>query len=364
MAKRGAVANQGKTGGSRSAGRRGPHPSLSATAGLPMLRNSERSTLKRCEFLWDLTYNRKVKPITDMPALRFGSLVHAALACYYIPGVKRGESPVTAFERLYAEDLAVNEEIFGMRVGDDEVWVNAQELGIAMMTNYLDEYGKDDEWEVLVTEYPFQTMVLHPQTGEPWFYYVGVVDGVWRNRRTKEVWIPDHKTAQGIGDKNWRHLVLDDQAGGYWSFGVDAIKAAGLMRKNQHLHGMLYNIMRKAMPDERASKIVDGRRVYLNLDGSVSKKQPSPYFLRRPIFRDEFDMDMARHRAAIDFNRADLFRDRKLDITKSPGQFTCPMCPMRDACELHETGGDWESFLDQTTKSWDPYDAHEIYDGR
>jgi hypothetical protein len=338
-----------------------------------MLRTSERTTAKKCEWLWDRTYNDRLKPYTDAPALRFGSLIHRALADYYIVGLKRGEHPALAFERHYEADMAANEEIFGMKVGDDEKWENAYDLGIAMMTNYVDEYGKDERWEVIATEMPFQVLIYHEVLDKtavggsrvvPWFYYVGVVDGVWRDRNDKKLWIPDHKTTGGIGDKNWSHLVLDDQAGSYWSWGVDFLYASGILKPNQKLAGMLYNIMRKAMPDERPSKLIKGRRTYLNKDGTISLKQPSPYFARKPIFRDEYDREQVKQRTLVDYRRLELFRSGELEITKNPGMFTCPMCSMRDACELHETGSDWVAFIKQTTKPWDPYAEHEIYDGR
>lgn len=342
--------------------------------GLPMLRTSERTTLKKCEWLWDRTYNDRLKPHTDAPALRFGSLVHRALAAWYVPGVKRGTHPAVAFEAAYEDDMKENQEIFGMRVGegDDERWENAHELGIAMMNNYVDEYGNDDRWEVLATEMPFRVLVTHevrkaewPHSKvEPWFYYTGVIDGLWRDRRDKKIWIPDHKTTGGIGDKNWSHLVLDDQAGAYWSYGVDFLREKKILGPKQRLAGMMYNIMRKAMPDERASKLIDGKRMYLNQDGTVSKKQPSPYFKRMPIFRDEHDREEVKYRAQVDYARIELFRRGQLPLTKNPGMFTCPMCPMRDACELHETGNDYLAFLEQTTKQWDPYSEHEVYEGR
>src|SRR6516165_2950536 len=81
--------------------------SASAGAGgarLPMLRTSERSALKKCEWLWDITYNRRLRG-RAAPALQFGTLVHAALARYYIPGPKRGEHPARVFEELYERDL-------------------------------------------------------------------------------------------------------------------------------------------------------------------------------------------------------------------------------------------------------------------
>lgn len=385
---------------------------------LPMLRNSERSTLKRCEFLWDITYNRKLKPYTDMPALRFGSLIHKAMAGYYIPGKKRGLHPRIGFEQAYETDLKENQELFGMRVDDDDKWVDALELGIGMMDNYVDEYGKDDEWEVLVTEHPFETIVYRPEsydpnyppeaqaTAVPWFVFVGVLDGVWRYLPTKDLWMPEHKSTAGIGGtkkypKIPPHLMMDDQAGSYWSFGVQALIEQQIMKQNQHLTGMLYNYLRKALPDERPSRLVNGERLYLNkpkkedyvaalsrrargvsdkmkltelealaaklkieVGGEVSKAQPSPYFARINIQRDEYDRNMARTRAEIDFKRAELLRSGELEMTKSPGMFTCPGCPAKDACELHETGSDWEAFLTGTTKTWDPYDEHEVYAGR
>lgn len=350
------------------AGRRTNAVGKVAQPDIPLMRNSERSTLKKCEFLWDLTYNKMLKPQTEMPALRFGSLVHAALAQYYIPGVKRGRHPAKAFEELYEQDMKVNREIFGMKVDEDEVWVNAAELGPAMLNNYVDEYGSDDRWEVISTEMPFQTTVKYPAEhlyeGSDWFRYVGVVDGVWRDRRDKLLWIPDHKTAAGIGDKKWVHLTLDDQAGGYWTWGVDFLIEQAILKSNMKLAGMMYNILRKALPDERQSHLVKGKRVYLNLDGTESKKQPAPYFARKPVFRDEYDRGMARRRSMVDFRRIELLRSGELDISKNPGQFTCPSCGMRDLCEIHETGGDVEAFTKTTTKSWDPYEAHEIYDGR
>jgi hypothetical protein len=329
-----------------------------------MLRTSERGTLKRCEFLWDLTYNRQLKPLREMPALRFGSLMHMALADRYPKGTKRGIHPAKAFKKHYDADIKRNSELFGMRIEEDEVWVNAEELGIAMLENYVDEYGTDPDWEVLATETPFQVVVNHPDTGKPWFLYVGIVDGVWKHRRSRELWVPDHKTTKAIY-KKLGYLQMDDQAGAYWSFGVEFLVHEGFLKKNQQLNGMLYNFLRNTLPDERPSKLgPNGQRIYLNKDGSPSKKQPSPYFLRQQIFRDSHDRNEAVRRAVIEFKRIEMLRSGELEVTKNPGQFTCPMCPLLDVCELHETGNDYESFIKDSTQSWDPYAQQEIYDGR
>lgn len=393
--RRGVGSDQGKggvqesQGASSSARRKKVAPSDARAATLPMLRTSERSTLKTCEWRWDLEFNQLRKPHVSMPALRFGTLVHKALADYYVPGIKRGEHPAIAFERHYAEEIKINAERFGAKVKDiegDEKWVSALELGVGMMNNYVDEYGADDRYEVIVTEVPFETIVYWPPRTklqrdypQPWFQYVGVMDGVWRRRSDKTLWIPDHKTTAGIGDSKLNYLVMDDQAGSYWSFGVDWLVKQELLGKNPKIAGMLYNFLRKALPDERPSRIINGKRMYLNKptkanpQGDVSLKQPSPYFLRQPIFRGEYDREQVRQRAMADYAYIESLRDDhstglpmfpKQPIRKNPGMFTCPSCWARDACELHETGADWVSFVKETTREWDPYAEHEVYGGR
>jgi hypothetical protein len=333
-----------------------------------MLRNSERSTLKTCEFQWYISYLRQLRTGTPMPALRFGTLIHIALAAYYRPGIKRGPHPAKTFVKVYAADLAENETRFGQRVGDDEAWVDAEELGVAMLNNYIDEYGADDDWEILHTEHPFQVVVNRPentyggdwQGGDPWFIYTGVLDLVARKLSTGELWIWDHKTTKAIGQQ-LKYLQMDDQAGGYWSFGVQSLINKGILKPGEKLAGMYYNFLRKAMPDERQSKVLKGTRVYLNLDGSVSKKQPPKYFDRMQIYRDEPDRAMAYSRALNDYRRKEMLVNGELEVTKHTGQFTCPSCPARDICELHETGQDWEGFIADTTYLWEPYAEHEVY---
>lgn len=379
------VGSRGKTQVARGgAGRVNPE-----NLTLPMLRTSERSTLKTCEWRWDLEFNQLRKPLVAMPALRFGTLIHKALASYYILGTKRGIHPGIGFEQAYQDELKINSEKFGAKVKDiegDEKWVNALELGLAMMSNYVDEYGDDDQWEVLATEVPFETVVYHRacscktsafctcghrgKAGKPWFLYVGVMDGIWRRRKDKTLWIPDHKSTAGIGDSKLNYLVMDDQAGSYWSFGVQWMVQQEILKKNQNLNGMLYNFLRKALPDVRPSRLVNGKRMYLNQPtkksplGEVSKQQPSPYFLRQPIHRGEYDRARVMLRAEVDYDRIERFRSGQLPTTKNPGMFTCPSCWARDACELHETGSDWVNFVKETTREWDPYEEHEIYGGR
>jgi hypothetical protein len=346
-----------------------------------MLRTSERSTFKRCRWKWWFEFEETLKPTTDVPPLRFGSLVHKALADYYIPGQKRGPHPAASFRKHYDAELKLQEQ-FGFKVRDiedDETWVEAGTLGEAMLNNYVDFWGSDDEWEVIVTEQPFEQIIYRPETvdpnhpakaqqnAEPWFIYVGILDGIWRNRRSKKLSIVDHKTAKAI---QVMYLALDAQATAYWTWGLDWVYEQGLLSPREKPAGMLYNHLRKAMPDERPFEVVNGKRVHLNKDGSFSKKQPTPYFSRTPIYRDWNERELARESAFAEFKDIEELRSlNERDGTsppppeayKNPGMFTCPGCWLFDTCEVHEMGGDWHEMLDHSTREWLPYSEHEVY---
>jgi PD-(D/E)XK nuclease superfamily len=315
-------------------------------AELPMLRTSERTTFKRCRWKWQLEYNESLKPIYDVAPLRFGTLIHAALARYYLPGKKRGAHPADTFELLYAQEVD-QARSFGMR-DEDETWVDAGELGQAILSNYIDTYGDDSQYKVLVTEQPFAIKVQNDLLP---FRYVGVLDGVWEDQADGSVFIVDHKTASQI---NLRYLALDEQAGAYWAFGQQWLRDNGLLKKK--LSGMLYNFMRKAMPDDRPQ---NGEGQYLNKDGTISKKQPSPYFVRQRIYRDRHDMNEVFERVQQEWGDMVGCREGTIPIYKNPSQFTCSGCWAFDCCELHETGNDWEEMRDQTTRTWEPYSDHE-----
>lgn len=345
-------------------GLRQPHGP--AIDGLPMLRTTERGTFKRCRWKWWMEFEERLKPKTDVPPLRFGNLIHGALRSYYPPGRKRGPRPWITFEKLYEEECK-EQEAFGFRVDEDEVWAEAGELGQDMLKAYVEHYTSgvpdlpDEEFEVLVTEYPFQTVVNHPIDGQPWFIYVGILDGVWMHLPTKRPHIVDHKTARAI---QLKYLAMDDQSTAYWTWGLDNLYARGILDPKIKPGGMLFSFLRKAFQDDRPQ---DGFGHYLNKDGSVSAKQPAPYFARVPVYRDWNERESARSRVLWEFLDMEMIRRAEREeglppgqAYKSPGQFTCPGCGLFDMCELHEIGQDWEEFRGFTMRKWDPYDVHEI----
>lgn len=323
------------------------------------LRTSERSTFKRCRWQWDRNYNDRLKPIKEAPALRFGTLIHKALELRYPKGIRRGPKPAETFEKLFYEDLKYEQEQWGTFA--DEEWTDALELGVNMMENFIEEYGRDEDWKVIESEMTFTVPVLDPETGKPLFNYVGTMDGVWQNRMDGGIRIQDWKTTANDPTKV-AHLILDDQASAYWTWGVDWLISQKILKPKQQalLDGMLYTYMRKGKRDERPRN-AEGH--CLNKDGTVSKKQPAPLFHRELVYRSEHEREEARRRVIAEFKEMQMVRSGELDAYKTPGSGPmshCNFCPYRDLCELHEMGSDWEGLSKATMTTWDPYADHEV----
>lgn len=363
----------------------------------PLLRTSERGAFKKCEWSWDIEFNLRLRPSgPSAPALRFGSLVHASLEKFYRPGLKRGPRPYRTFRKLYDEEVKDVWDKFRIKVDDE--WNDAGELGEAMLKNYWDLYGKDEEYEVLATEHAFQ-LPIRSSKGTILFYYVGTLDGVWKHRPTKKVLICDHKTAKSI-DQLVASLPQDDQAGAYWTFGVEWLYENGVLKPNQKLHGMLYNILRKADKDDRPKNALGqylnqptkedllafyegiGRELPAKTSlailkddlssakvdvaqlGQVSKVQPPDLFRRHKEWRSEGNRIVQRQRTKAEMRRMKRIRRGAEPPLKAPSFGHCGGCPVRGVCELHEAGADYEGMLKSSFGTWDPYSAHEIAEAR
>lgn len=313
--------------------------------------------------MWDLSFNQGLRQRRDGPVLRFGTLVHKALAEYYVKGKKRNPKVlVPAFIKAYDQDVSQAGEfvVYGEDgdIEEGEKWVNARELGIEMLEMYIEHYGADRGWEVLATEQPFRVPVHNPRTGGYMFTYAGILDLIMRHIERDRIWIWDHKTTGAI---NVRALGLNEQFGSYWAFGTEWIQEQGLLSNRQFndLSGLMVNYLRRARRDDRPRNELGQS---LNQDGSVSKRQQADVFHREPTFRTFEDRERVRRRALNDFREMEMVRAGTLAADKSPSIFNCPSCPWLDACELHETGADWKRFIEATTEKYDPYEIHEIED--
>lgn len=367
---------------------------------VPLLRTSERSSFKRCRWQWENGYVLCLKPATGAPALRFGSLVHEALRVYYKKGTKRGPHPAITFATLYEAELEARGKM-GFREDDD--WVDAATLGEGMLNAYVEHYGNDDRWSVLAVEHPFQVPVHHPRTGKLWFYYTGVIDLCVRDRETQFTGLVDHKTTSSDPTKFINQLNLDEQAGAYWRYGRQALYEAGLLRQDKELNGIIFNFLKKKLPDERPqnaegqclnkptksalvqyveshnkrTKLLPGKMTVEELTkligpkraaqlGEVSKDQPTPLFFRAQVWRNDAEGERTHARVLEEFREMSLTRRGKMVAYKNPGPLhmpNCAGCGYRDICELHEAGADYEGVRDATMAEWDPYAEHELMEG-
>jgi hypothetical protein len=373
-------------------------------AGEIQLRNSERQAFSTCPQKWWWAYVENLKSKTPGPALRFGLLMHEAMEEFYRPGLKRGPKPADTFQQRYAAELKTQTKI-GFR-DDDGQWHEAGHMGTLMLEAYYAKYGKDDRWYVVATEMPFRVRIVDPVSGLV-FFFVGVVDGLWRDRESgkrKDLWVVDHKSTRDDPTKKTKALILDEQAGSYWSYGVDYIRLRKPeLLKGKDLTGMMFNFLRKGLPDDRPTDsnglrlnkpskdvlweaavnrgITDGlKKTKITVPelmrhigpsaaqlGEVSKTQPPAMFHREPVFRGEHDKEMVRRRIIADARQMHYMRQGKLEVVKQPGTLHnpyCTFCDFNDMCELHEAGEDWEMVKRLTLTTWDPYAQHEIMEGR
>jgi len=324
-----------------------------------LLRNSERTTFKRCRQQWHWSFNDLLKPVETAPALKFGDLVHQALALYYKPGIKRGPVPSETFYKLFNKQYS-SEYAEGFRDEDGD-WHEAGHLGVSMLERYVELYGVEDEqYRVLSSEQIFfvPLKVEIPGHGLVRFRFVGTLDGVWQNRRNKDVFFAEHKTTKAIATDA---LQMDEQAGSYWTYAPKWLRRQGILKPSQMPTHILYNFLRKWAPDPAYRYDALGRK--LNKDGSVSKQQAAPAFKRWPVYRDLADRVNMHQRVLDEFTDMYLIRAGERAYYKNPGPLfmpNCRGCPFRDPCELHETGNDYQSMFDAAYVTWQPYAAHEL----
>lgn len=379
------------------------------------IRTTERKSWRTCRQQWWWGHIDRLHSVATRPALRFGDISHQSLAAWYVPGRKRGRKPWLTFEAVYNQQIEDGLRDFSIRLDEDEAWVNALELGLEMMHNYVAHWEDDDSMEIICPEFPFQVWMTDKrgrrlrvlgQDGKLYpVRYVGKFDALYRDHSQPhtQVGLLETKTAASI---NTAYLGLDEQAGSYWAMAplvLPRYKWHGqpILRRGQDIDFIMYNFLRKAKPDTRP-RSADG--AYLNkpkrdvlagevrrlglrassnrvddlmrclsdagvdplLLGDVSKKQPAPFFHRQRVYRDTVDRQNLMQRIRMEAYEMGLVRAGKLPVYKNPsGNYPdqhCLACQFKDMCELHENGGDWEQLRDFTMVHWDPYADHDDRD--
>ena len=353
-----------------------------------------------------------LSPLRSSSPLWFGTAIHEALAEWYQPGFKRGRDLVETFTASLDGDRKVLVRKFNEE--DEKEYMDAREMGILMLTRYKEVYGLDPDWDVIATEQPFRLFFARKKStvfGQEipamarWLRYLGTIDGVYRDRESGEIWLMEHKTAAAI-DVN--HLPLDDQAGAYWAVAGLILRKMGILKPGEDIAGIMYNFLRKALPETRTvdeqgkvrnkpqkKHYVEALMNHYGQDstaeemeswakdlpkmkvdeleelaevqklvvyGEVSAQQPPPFFERFPVYRSKGERKTQLERIRTEAFFAESFRSGALPLYKTPGRDCRYMCEFHRMCLLHEQG-DMESveeFKQTQFKTRDPYaDHHE-----
>lgn len=242
---------------------------------LPVVRSHERITYKRCKKKWYWAWRRGLVPrAAQFGALQLGTWVHAAMARWYGPGLKRNGDLAEHF--LIVADSS--RELARRAKAPQHMLDKADELialGEAMLRAYQSHYGADEGLRMLATEIPLEFSFSGPG-GNVFAIHRLKPDGVYLDQED-DVWLLETKTAATI---KTGHLVIDDQARPYGAMAERALRNLGVIKKYQRFRGIMYNFLRKGLPDERQT---NAQGKYLNKNGTVSKRQPPPLFRRVPI---------------------------------------------------------------------------------
>lgn len=357
-------------------------------ASLPVLRTSERSTAKRCMWRWWQEYRMGYRPKEGQAdALWLGIGLHEALAVYYQRGRRRGRHPAATFRDWAGEETAYARTYLDDTF-DAPVWEDATELGIAMLEGYVEHWGKDSQWEIIAPEYPFKVKIH--RDGVPIAIFSSRWDGVLRDLNDGRVYLLESKSAAQIITG---YLEVDDQGGSYWAVASQVLRAKGVLKPGEDIAGIIYNFLRKAMPDERpvneqglylnkptktdyitALTGVDGwaeadlRKMkvddldsiaaanFIRVDGEVSRSQPPPRYIREVIERTPAEQRTQLERIADDVAVMNAAREGIIPITKTPTK-DCPRCPFFTPCVLHERGkASYKTILKNNYVQIDPYE--------
>ena len=314
---------------------------------IPRLTTSERAAFGECPQSWWWKYREGLAAKEQKTDSRwFGTGVHAALAQWYRPGKERGLRPDVAF----LEWMRGQENDYMATVVDGALkFEKARQLGEAMLLHYYQTFGPDEHWDIIATEQFGEALVPQIEASPvPLALYSFTFDGVLRDR-WGGIWLLENKTAGRI---QLGHLQMDDQAGSYVLFATIILRHLGILGPREKIEGIIYNFLRKAMPDTRER---DRGGAYLNKNGSVSKVQPAPFFVRKEVERTPVQLRSVLRRIQEQGDTMLGMRDGSIYVTKTPGKH-CQYCDFLSMCELHEEGGPaWEDFRDTIYRRQDPY---------
>lgn len=328
---------------------------------LTAVRSSERSRYKRCKKAWYWAWRKGFVPReARFGALELGAWIHDALHAWYLLPAKQRKGQLATLFLLVAQTAIVDAKEDG---APERLLDEAEELmvlGVAMCEAYEEHWGSDPTIQVITAEIPLE-FILKSELNlrgkwEPTALHYLKPDMVFADKAGC-IWLMEHKTAKSIRTE---HLVINDQGRPYAAMAERALRKAGVIGKRDEVKGVMYNFLRKALPDRRPQ---NDKGQYLNQDGSVSKKQPPPYFQRWPLVLTREQKSITLGRVAAETaeiaHTTLLLRNGHLDpadLTKTP-HWSCPrQCEFWRMCVAEENGADISSWEGTVYTRQNPYE--------
>jgi len=322
---------------------------------LSEVRSSERKDYKRCMKKWYWAWRLGLVPrAISFGALDLGTWMHSALAAWYGEGHRRNGS----LAALYSEAALAAIEHAQATNAPEHVLDKADELlalGEAMAGAYEKHYKKDPTINVIATELPL-AFSFSDVEGVLVAQHKLKPDLVFADTNN-DIWLMEHKTAAQIRTE---HLVIDDQARPYGTMAEKSLRSLGVLSGKQQFKGILYNFLRKGLPDERP---VNAEGKALNKDGvTVSKRQSAAMFVRKPIFMTTkakmVTLKRVQRESWAIATWTNALRNKEVDpgmLQKTP-HHSCPRtCDFFAMCVAEEEGTDIRSMQRTMFTRRDPY---------
>lgn len=326
---------------------------------VPLLRTTERGTFAECQWRWYHSYVKGLEPRRAPTWSWFGRAIHEALAVRYPVGRKRG----TMLDTLNAFEAALGEEVRRVWTQGDELdeqeVVDARELGLAMLTGYIKRYGKDAQWQVLVTELPMQIDVPDPKNPDRLLaVYCLTLDTVVYDLVERKVRIVDHKTRASFpADGKWGFYDHNRQGKAYLWVTPELLRHMGLISKSEQVDGIIFNCLKKRLPDDRPT---NPQGEALNKDGSVSKRQPAPLYHRHYVPSSPHERVRQAQHVAAEALQMRLVRSGRVEPIKNTTE-SCPRCTLYEFCAADEISPqDGLEIARHAYGKRDPYADHRL----
>lgn len=191
---------------------------------------SEINEYRKCPLSHHITYvERWSKPPEEGSPLYTGTLYHSVMESHY--GVIKAWQDANPTKRKYPSELhdATREAAYAHLNVDSADQTEVESLVQWMYDGYVEQYGLDEDWEILAIEYQLAELLPDPETGEDSPYVIKAkLDLIVRDRKTKKIWVVDHKSGKNL--PQYDDLDLNDQFGLYtWLLRVRGLPVTGAL---------------------------------------------------------------------------------------------------------------------------------------